>query len=66
MGGTCVTHGEKRNAYKILWETRKEREYVVVINIDGRMILEWNFKKYYVRTYIGLLWLMAGVSYRLL
>lgn len=31
MGGMCVKHGEKRNAYKIQWETRKEREYLVVI-----------------------------------
>jgi hypothetical protein len=27
MGRVCSTNGEKRNAYRILWESQKERDH---------------------------------------
>jgi hypothetical protein len=27
MGRTCSTNGDKRNAYRILWETQKETDH---------------------------------------
>jgi hypothetical protein len=39
MGGTCNTHGEIRNAYNILAEKLKRRDYLGDMSVDMRIIL---------------------------
>jgi hypothetical protein len=45
MGGTCNTHVEMRNAYSILPENLKGRDYLRDKGVDGRIILKWTVKK---------------------
>jgi hypothetical protein len=33
--------GEKRNAYRILWESQKERDHWEDQDVDGCTILKW-------------------------
>jgi hypothetical protein len=40
MGGTCITHGEMRNAYKILIGKLEGKRPLEDTGIDGRMILK--------------------------
>jgi hypothetical protein len=46
MGKARNTHGEKKNAYRIWWESRKERDHQEHLDIDGRVISKWIFDKY--------------------
>jgi hypothetical protein len=41
MGRACITNGEKRNAYRILWEIQKERDHWEDQNVGGWTILKW-------------------------
>jgi hypothetical protein len=41
MGGSCNTNGEKRNAYRILWESQKERDHWEDKDVGGWTILKW-------------------------
>lgn len=39
------TNGDRRGAYKCLWGNRRERSHLDDLSVDGRIILEWIFKK---------------------
>jgi hypothetical protein len=40
MGRACSTNGEKRNAYRILWEIQKERDHWEDQDVGGWTILK--------------------------
>jgi hypothetical protein len=40
MAGHVARMGEKRNAYRIWWESQKERDHLQ-LDVGGRIILEW-------------------------
>jgi hypothetical protein len=45
----CVCVCERRGVHTGLWwGNSRERDHCEDIGIDGRIILKWNFKKYYV------------------
>jgi hypothetical protein len=41
MGRECNTNGEKRNAYRILMESQKERDHYEDQDIGGWIIIKW-------------------------
>jgi len=36
----------------------RERDHLVNLGVDGRIILKWIFKKWYGEAWAGLIWLM--------
>jgi hypothetical protein len=52
MGRACSTYGET-------WVNLNERDYLENLNLDGKIILKWIFKKYDVGL-TGLIWLREG------
>jgi len=45
MGGACSTHEDMRNAYRILVESLKRRDYSEDLDVDGKIILQWILSK---------------------
>jgi hypothetical protein len=41
MDGHVARMGETKNAYNILVENLKGRDYSEELNVDGKVILEW-------------------------
>jgi hypothetical protein len=41
MGRACSTNGEKRNAYRLLVGSQKERDHWEDEDVDGWTILKW-------------------------
>jgi hypothetical protein len=54
--------GEVRNAHNILVGNMKGRDYVEDLSIDGRIILEWVFRKWGGKVWTGCIWLAIGTS----
>jgi len=52
--------GEKRGAYRLLWENVRERDHLGDPGIDGRMILRRIFRKWNGSPWTGLNWLRIG------
>jgi hypothetical protein len=46
------------------WENLRERDHVEDLDIDGRIILIWIFKKWDGRAWAGLIWLRIGTGGR--
>jgi hypothetical protein len=40
MGGACGTYGEKRNACRVWLGNTKERNHLVDLSVEGRIILK--------------------------
>jgi hypothetical protein len=51
---------ERRGTYVVLWEDLSERDHLEDLGVDGRIILKRIFKKQYVETWTGLIWLRLG------
>jgi hypothetical protein len=62
MGGACSTNGEKMNAYRILWESQKERDHWGGQDVGGWTILKWIFERQDGMVWIGLILLSIGTS----
>jgi hypothetical protein len=46
MGGECSTHGEMRNAYRIVFlGSQKVRDLLEDLSVDGTIILKWTLRK---------------------
>jgi hypothetical protein len=56
--------GERRGAYRVLWENLRERVYLGDKGIDGSIILRWIFRTWEVGVWSGLSWLRIGTSGR--
>jgi hypothetical protein len=41
MGRACNTNGKNRNAYRIWWESQKERDHYEDEDVGGWTILKW-------------------------
>jgi hypothetical protein len=52
--------GEVRTGF--WWGNLWERDNVEDPSVDGRIILRWIFRKWYVGAWTGLIWLRTGTS----
>ena len=46
MGGACGTYGEIRDAYRIWWGNKMERDQLEDLDVDACIILKLTFKKW--------------------
>jgi hypothetical protein len=57
-GGTCSTYGGVERGIQVVGGGNvREGDYMEDPVIDGRIILRWNFRKWDVGTWTGLIWL---------
>jgi hypothetical protein len=47
IGGACSAYGG-RGAYRVLVGNLRERDHLVDPGVDGRIILRWIFRKWYM------------------
>jgi hypothetical protein len=59
IGGACSTYGEGRDVYR---GNLRERDRWGDRGVDGRIILEWIFKKWDVDVRTGLGWFKIGTG----
>jgi hypothetical protein len=57
--------GEKRNVYKVLVGSQKERGYWDDTDVGRRKILKWVLEKEYGVLWIGYIWLSVGTNVNL-
>jgi hypothetical protein len=62
MGGACSMYGEGRGVYRDLVGKPEGRDHWGDPGVDGRIILEWIFKKWDVGVRIVLGWLRIGTG----
>jgi hypothetical protein len=60
MEGVCCTHGEKRNAHRILVRKLKERDHLEGLGVERRIILKGVLQKLDERTWAGFIRLTKG------
>jgi hypothetical protein len=46
MGGLCNTYGEERGTFRVLVENLRERNHLVDLGVDGKIILRRIFRKW--------------------
>jgi hypothetical protein len=67
IDGACSRYGRKRKgSYRVGWEDLTERDRFEKVDVDGRIILKWTFKKLDGGTWTGLIWLGTGTGCGLL
>jgi hypothetical protein len=54
--------GEKRNVYRLLWESQRERDHWEDQDVGGWIILGWIFERWDGVMWIGLVWLRIGTG----
>jgi hypothetical protein len=55
--GHVADMGESRGIYRVLLGKLREREHLGDPSVNGRIILRWIFRKWYVRAWTGSMWL---------
>jgi hypothetical protein len=66
MGEAYSTNGEKRNAYRLLLGSQKERDHWEDQDVGGWTISKWILERLDGMMWTGLIWLRIGTSGRLL
>lgn len=68
MRGTCSTYREKEKCMQALMKNLKERDYVVVIGVDGWIIIKWNSteldRKFWTQFVWLRIWKVGGLLWR--
>ena len=62
FGGVCSTYGGGEACTGFWWGNLRERDQWGHIDIDGRIILRWIFRKCDVEVWNGLSWLRIGTG----
>jgi hypothetical protein len=62
MGRACCIHMKKRNAYRILVESQKERDRREDLYVSGRIILKYILQKRDGVVWTGLIWMRMRTS----
>jgi len=52
MGGACSTYGEEQKCRNL-----RERDHLEDPGVDGRIILQWIFRKWNMKAWTGSSWL---------
>jgi len=55
--GHVAYMGERIHSYRIWWGKLRERDHTECPGIDGRITLQWIFKKWHGEEWIRLAWL---------
>jgi hypothetical protein len=58
--------GEKKNAYRLLWESQRERDRWEDQDVGGWIILGWILERWDEVMWTGLVWLRVGSGGELL
>jgi len=62
MDGACSACGDGRGVYRVWSGKMRERDYLVDLSVEGRIILRWIFRKWDVGLWTGSSWLMIGTA----
>jgi hypothetical protein len=54
--------GDRRGCTGFWWGTLRERGDLEDPGMDGRVILRWTFRKWYVGVWTGSIWLRRGAG----
>jgi hypothetical protein len=58
MGRACGTLWEAGEVHaRFWWGNLRERDHLEGLDVDGRIILKWIFRKWNRESWIGLIWL---------
>jgi hypothetical protein len=49
--------GTERNAYRVLWESQRERDHWEDVDVGGRIISKWVLERQDEVVWTGLIWL---------
>jgi hypothetical protein len=58
--GHVARMGDRRGTYRVLVGDLRLRDHSQDVGVDGRVILEWIFRKWDGEAWTGLLWLRIG------
>jgi len=62
MNGTCSTYRRYEKCIQNLGGKRWRKEYLGDFDVDGRTILKWILRKYYLMVWTWFNWLRKGTS----
>jgi hypothetical protein len=57
MGGACSTHGARRGAYRVMWETQRKGDHLENIRVGVRIILRNTVSKWVGDGWVGWIYL---------